>query len=485
MSQSTRPNILLVTTDQQRYDATGLTGPTFLRTPHYDNLAREGILFRRAYADCPICVPSRVSIMTGKTVFAHGMDRNGHTSEVMGRENTLPALLGGLGYQTAAIGKMHFTPERTRHGFDEMILPSDYYRRMHDSGSALQPMRHGLGQNELYATMATVPESQTLTNWTAQQCLEYIRFRRDPGAPFFLWCSFSKPHPPLDPPEPYYSMYRQCDIPRCVTGDWADDSQAPEAFRRFRQQNSYDLLGGEVLREARSAYYGLITQIDYNLGRVLAALQDLGQLQDTLIIYTSDHGEYLGDHHAGSKVFFHDCSARIPMVLRLPQSWPDRCHGRQIDSPVCLADILPTLLAAAGGGETAPADCDGIDLAALARGQRPPRDYLEATARPDAYLAITDGKWKYIYYPEGPFEQLFNLADDPQELRNLAHSTQHAAKRGQLYDELLRRQQRRGNGWVQEGRLKSFPAKIEPLADRRNQAWPGIHSEYYDVDVRH
>jgi len=195
--------------------------------PHFDQLRREGLTFTSAYADCPSCVPSRVSIMTGQFVTSHGMARNGQTSTVMGRERTLPAYMRALGYQTAAIGKMHFGPQRLRHGFDEMILPDDYYREMIRRGASLQPMRHGLGQNELYPTMATVPESQTLTNWIAEQCLEYIRVRRDPTVPFFLWCSFSKPHPPLDPPEPYYSMYRGCAIAEPVYGDWVGRRALP------------------------------------------------------------------------------------------------------------------------------------------------------------------------------------------------------------------------------------------------------------------
>ncbi len=227
MPEPKQPNILLVTTDQQRYDASGGAGPSFLRTPHYDNLRREGITFTSAYADCPICVPSRVSIMTGKSAFAHGMTVNGQTTGVIGRHDSLPACLREAGYQTAAIGKMHFTPQRARHGFDEMILPDDYYREMRRRGHELQPMHHGLGQNELYAGMATVPEALTLTSWIAEQCVSYIRERRDPTVPFFLWCSFSKPHPPLDPPEPYYSMYRDCDIPAPVCGDWSERRRLP------------------------------------------------------------------------------------------------------------------------------------------------------------------------------------------------------------------------------------------------------------------
>ncbi len=480
-----QPNILLVTTDQQRYDTTGPAAPSFLRTPHFDHLAREGVTFTRAYADCPLCVPARASIMTGRFTHNHRVIGNMPTVDLIGRSGTLPSVLRGLGYQTAAIGKMHFGPQRVRHGFDEMILPQDYYRHMSRLGlDAAQPMRHGLGQNELYAGLATVPEALTLTNWIAEQCVEYIRERRDPSVPFFLWCSFPKPHPPLDPPEPYYSMYRDCPIPDPVFGDWSEPGRCPPVFERARQSHSFDLVPPEVIREARAAYYGLVTQNDYTMGRVLAALQDLDLFDGTLILYASDHGEYLGDHHAGAKTFFHEPSAHVPLMLRLPKSWSDRRHGTSVAAPVTHADILPTLVAAAGGAP--PRNVDGMDLAALARGQIEPRAYLEASSEPGGrYAALTDGRWKYMWYPEGGVEQLFDIQTDPRELRDLAALAEFADQRDRLRDELTRRHAARGSTFVRDGGLVVQPVRDDSEADRRNSNWPGYHTENYDKDVRH
>jgi arylsulfatase A-like enzyme len=486
------PNLLLITTDRQRFDTVPPGAPSFLRTPHYDHLCREGIQFAAAYADCSICVPARVSIMTGKHVFTHGMFNNGPTSRVMGREGTLPSLLRALGYQTIAVGKMHFGPQRVRHGFDEMILPEDYYRHMRRLGYGVQmPMRHGLGQCELYPSMATVPESLTLTSWIAEQCVEYIRERRDPSLPFFLWCSFTKPHGPLDPPEPYYSMYRNepvfAAIPEPACGDWSKDGRCPRAFRRMREKHSFDLVPPEILREARAAYYGLITQIDYNLGRVLAALQDVGLLKETLILYIADHGVYLGEHGAGNHGFFHEPSAHVPCVLRLPQSWQNRCHGTTVSTPVTHADVLSTFVAAAGG--EVPGHVDGQDLTALARGElKEPRQYLEATAGQRdkiGFLGITDGRWKYSWYPEGPSEQLFDLATDPQELRDLAGLAEFEGKRRELHQEMIERHEARGSRYLEQGRLIRYPLVEDSERDRRNASWPGYHTDYYDVDVRH
>ncbi|MCX7805866.1 MAG: sulfatase-like hydrolase/transferase [Planctomycetota bacterium] len=480
-----KPDILLITTDQQRYDASGGAGPDFLRTPHFDHLRRGGVTFARAYSDCPLCVPARVSIMTGRYATSHGQTGNGPTEGFIPRDRSLPSVLRSLGYATAAIGKMHFGPERARHGFDEMILPADYYRWMDRAPHPWRPMRHGMGQNELYPAMATVPECLTLTSWTAEQCVEYIRERRDPTVPFFLWCSFSKPHPPLDPPEPYYSMYRASPIPAPAIGTWVDSPRCPAAIRRAIGEWSSDLLTPDLLREARAAYYGLITQIDYNMGRVFAALQDRGLFDETLIIYTSDHGEFLGDHRLAAKTFMLEGSAHIPFVIRPPKSWGIP-PGTVSDALVTHADILPTLAAAAG--VSPPPECDGMDLLALLRGSTAPRRYLHAVggrAGSPAYMGVTDGRWKYIYYPEGPAEQLFDLASDPMELSDLAGAAGYERIAEELREEVRRRHADGRTGFAPDGRLPVRPAAADSTSERRARIWPGYHTEHYDKDVRH
>ena len=484
-----KPNILLVTTDQQRFDASGGAGPSFLRTPHYDHLRRGGVTFTRAYSDCPLCVPARVSIMTGKQSFTHGQTGNGPTGPFISRDESLPSLLRAEGYATAAIGKMHFGPERSRHGFDEMILPADYYRQMDRAAHPWRPMRHGMGQNELYPAMATVPEALTLTSWTAEQCVEYIRERRDPNVPFFLWCSFSKPHPPLDPPEPYYSMYRGSPVPEPAVGEWRDSERCPEAVRRASEEWSADQLPPEILREARAAYYGLITQVDYNLGRVFAALQDFDLFDETLVVYTSDHGEFLGDHRLAAKSFLHEGATHVPFVVRPPKSW-GVTPGQVSEALATHADVLPTLLAAAGGSK-APAGCDGLDLLSVLRGEAQPRRFLHGVAgRADApggpiSMGVTDGRWKYLYYPEGPAEQLFDLGSDPQELADLAGRPEHAARVAELREEIRRRHAEGRTGFAPDGRLPDKKPRGDSTAERRAGVWPGYHTEHYGKDVRH
>ena len=478
-----RPNIILITTDQQRYDTCGPRAPSFLRTPHFNQLCHQGIRFDKAFADCPLCVPARVAIMTGRHVTSHGMTGNLASKDYMGDTDTLPAQLHRLGYQTCGIGKFHFTPQRKRHGFDEMIIPEDYYLAMQRSGSPLQPMRHGLGQNELFPTLSTVPESMTLTNWIAQQCVDYLHERRDPTVPFFLWCSFSKPHPPLDPPEPYYSMYRDAPIPDPVYGDWSENERCPAIFRRQRETRLTDLLNKDVIRAGRAAYYGLITQIDYTMGRIFGALRELKLYHDSLILYTSDHGELLGDHHAGNKSFFYEGSAHIPFAMRIPSSWENRRHGTVSNALVTHADILPTVVKAAGG--TPPPGTDGRDLVAVAQGRIAPRKYLEVTSN-DYYHAITDGRWKYIFYPEGGVEQFFDLDKDPYDLVDLAGTPSVAAPMRRLKGEMIRRLAHRKSPLVRRNRLVAQPIKqLSEIDVRNNFVNIGLMTEQAKVDTRH
>ncbi len=485
-----RPNLLLITTDQQRYDTCGEAAPAFMRTPHFDQLAREGVTFTAAYADCPLCVPSRVSIMTGMSALGHNMLYNGHSSEVMGHEETLPALLRHSGYQTAAIGKMHFTPQRLRHGFEEMILPDDYYHAMHRSGNPLQPLRHGLGQNEVYAGLSTVPEPLTLTSWITEQCVEYLQRRRDPSLPFMLWCSFSKPHPPFDPPEPYYSMYRDCPIDDPITDTWRDGEECPAVLRREQLLWNADRLSPDTIRAARVAYYGLITQIDYNMGRLFAALQETGLYDNTMILYTSDHGEMLGDHRSVAKTYFYEPASHVPFLLRLPRTWEHRCPGMTESGLVSLCDIMPTFLAAAGVAQ--PSSCDGRNLIAQVREELPPRSHLEATVHDRGvwgwgyfYMAITDGRWKYIWYPEGPCEQLFDLQIDPHETQNLASSQPYRQKRDELKQQLTCSHRQRELDTIRDGKLIERAVIQMSEEQIRNHYRLACYTELAPFDIRH
>jgi len=219
-----------------------------------------------------------------------------------------------------------------------------------------------------------------------------------------------------------------------------------------------------------------VTTPEYGRDPQAAALQDMDLLKDALILYTSDHGEMLGDHHCGGKMYFHEGSAHVPFVLRLPKRWTNRRHGTTCDIPVTMADILPTLISAAGGAP--PEGADGVDVLALARnGAAQSERYIIATARiypgrdPES-LAVTDGRWKYIWYPEGGAEQLFDLDVDPDELTNLAGQAAHQAKSDELKHILIQCLEHRPD-CVEDGRLIVRELQGDSERDRRNRPWPG------------
>ncbi|MGL4345556.1 MAG: sulfatase-like hydrolase/transferase, partial [Cellulosilyticaceae bacterium] len=183
---STKQNIILITTDQQRFDTIQKLGNQAIFTPHLNWLVSEGITFTRCYADCPICVPSRTTIMTGKKGYTSGITNNQNHYEVMTQNKTLPKILGEYGYQTRAVGKMHFEPARAHYGFEHMLLPLDYYREYKRKSDVVRPKHHGVGENEVEPVISTVHENDSLTTWTVDQSIDFIE-TRDTTRPFFMW----------------------------------------------------------------------------------------------------------------------------------------------------------------------------------------------------------------------------------------------------------------------------------------------------------
>ena len=503
MSSSERPNILLITTDQQRFDTIASHGNPYIDTPHLDWLSDEGISFMRAYADCPICMPSRATIMTGKAGYELGLTGNSNERFPLARERTLPELLGRNGYQTRAQGKMHFHPVRAHYGFQTMELPMDYYRERHrlSSGAASLPKQHGIGENEMYAVISTVHESESLTHWTVARSIDFLE-TRDPTRPFFLWTSFTKPHPPFDPPANYWALYANRTMPEPVTGEWSSDAAAmPQGLLQPTYMlNNVQRMSPEQLDNTRRAYYACITHIDYALGLLFARLRELELLQNTWIIFTSDHGDNLGDHHMGAKSNFMEGSAHIPMIVRPPAgSWDVKAHaGSRVTTPVSLADVMPTILARvgaeAGGADTAHGSghaytaqnaghagelLHGTDMLAFVDSPDPERTIFGESGH---FLAVITERYKYMYCVQGGSELLFDLQTDPGERHTLTGDAEaaqlHERMKRRLIDHLISR----GSEFVADGRLVAVPAPDGPGAVAR---WPGFHTTSCESDVLH
>jgi arylsulfatase A-like enzyme len=473
-------HILLITTDQQRFDTIAAAGAGHVLTPHLDWMCDRGIRFTRAYADSPICGPSRHTIMTGRHAFHQQVGFNCWNPTPIDPRSTLAGTLTSAGFQTRAEGKMHFHTERNHLGFEHMELLADYYREMARHGKPL-PMDTGLGQNEMVPAIGTVHENDSLTRWIATRTCDLLD-TRDPLRPFFCFTSFSKPHPPYDPPLSYWQLYANRTMPEPWIGDWSADAESiPPGLRHISLiLNSADRFPPETIRDARRAYHALITHVDYSIGHILARLRELNLLDDTTIIFTTDHGDLLGDHRLGGKTVFLEGSAHIPFII-VPAKGvvDDSLRGTTCDTLACLADVMPTLLGTVG--VAMPEGRDGIDLLSVARGERAGRTVLHGEAL--EHHMVLEGRYKYLFCSAGPAELLFDLAADPHETRDLVRAGTHTTELARLRGLLLARLQETGHPAGKDGRLQADRPTPVPRASRG--MWPGFHSLVAPNDVCH
>jgi choline-sulfatase len=473
MPTQDRPNIVLFMTDQQRGDCLGIEGHPVLQTPYIDHIAAEGIRFRRGYAACPVCVPARRTLMTGKRPASHGVFMNYHT---LLDGPTLPELLSRAGYQTHLCGKLHLWPERKRYGFmseDWADSPAreddDYQTFLRDEGMRMPApgMAHGSHQNGYVARPFHLEERLHFTNWCADKAMEFLD-RRDPTTPFFLKVSFHQPHEPCTPPQAYWDRYMDMELPEPQVGEWARVYDEPQrglpvpAWRIAVDQ--------AVIKQYRAGYYGTINHIDDQIGRIMTKIP-----KNTIVLFLSDHGDMIGDHQWLRKRNAFEGSARIPFIVRFPESMGVE-QGQVRDEPVELMDVMPTLLEAAG--IDTPDTVDGSSLLPLVRGTNERwREYVhgECSTVPtidSGMQYLTDGHRKYIWYPGTGAEHYFDLDADPNEMHNLADSPAHreelAEWRARLVSELA-------------GRPEGFTdgTELTPVGGPTPHCLPGFEQERF------
>ena len=469
---SNRPNVILICVDQWRGDCLSIAGHPVVHTPWLDQMALHGARFERAYAACPTCIAARASLFTGLTPRSHG--RVGYQDGVpWDYPTTLAGEFTRHGYQTQAVGKMHVFPERSQVGFQNVILHDGYLHHVRDRhprdldlcddylpwlrrelGRDADDFDIGLNCNSFVARPWDKPEHVHPTAFVATQSIDFLR-RRDPRKPFFLFMSFHRPHPPLDPPAWAFEQYATRDIPPPPVGDWADEVSALHEAP-FRDPHRPDLNVGRMdpvlLRRARAAYYGQMSFIDHQLNRFFETLSTYGLARETFICFVSDHGELLGDHHLFRKSLPYEGSARVPLLLKGPAS-SGIAQGR-VHLPVAeLCDVMPTLLDCAG--LPIPATLEGRSLLPIARGNDVAwRTHLhgEHTYAGGAVHYVTDGREKYLWFSRTGMEQLFDLTTDPHEQVNLARQPTQASRvarwRGVLVDELKGREEGFTDGHV-------------------------------------
>jgi arylsulfatase A-like enzyme len=360
---------------------------------------------------------------------------------------TLPGVLRDRGYQTHLVGRsMHLFPPRKRFGFEQMEInchmgPSDYDEWLAQTGPKDSGGWFGGGvmHNDWPAKPWPLSEHLHFTNWTVTRSLEFLR-RRDPTCPFFLVVSFIAPHPPLQPPAFYFERYLRTGVPEPVIGDWAKAPASPLCPYMGESVSPHLIdLKGEAMLSARAGYYGLINHVDDQIRRLLNLVNGVDRMTEhnTAVVFTSDHGEMLGDHHFWMKGLAYEPSARIPLLMRAPLGW--RLPQMQVvDQPVTLEDVMPTLLEMAGA--EIPSTVEGRSLLPFMKGEKPNwREYVHIEHAP-FHQALTDGKEKYIWWTRDGREQLFDLREDPTECHDLIDDASRAERiklwRGRLIEEL-------------------------------------------------
>jgi len=444
------PNMVIIFAEQHRGDCLSSEGHPVLLTPNIDAIGGFGTRFTRAYSSCPICVPARRSLISGQFPATHGAFSNCNTDWDI--EHTLASVLRDAGYQTGWVGRsMHQYPVRKRFGFEEMVhmdhRESDDYdeflsRNMPEGGNGY--WGSGVMHNDWTARPFHLPEELHGTNWTMYEAQRFLD-RRDPTRPFCLVVSHIASHPPLVPPAFYMERYLRTGVPEPYVGDWAVapanggigravDGQGPEPLNRSVN------LSGERLLSARAGYYGLINHLDDQIRRLMNGVEGGVDPRSTVIVYTADHGEMLGDHYLWAKSVPYEGSTRVPFLMRVPDElgFP---RGQVLDHPVCLEDVMPTLLELAG--VAIPDSVEGRSLVPLLRGESPPwRNHVHIECSPHHHT-LTDGVEKYCWFVADGREQFFRLADDPGECHDLANEPQEADRvshwRGMLIQELTGR----------------------------------------------
>lgn len=443
MNMTDKPNILFVMTDQQRGDTIGALGNRQIRTPTLDALVAEGIAFRNCYTPSPVCVAARSATITGTPPHINGCTSN--NASPLGRRSIMQ-VLQAQGYQTHGIGKMHFNPQGDAlWGFDSRDISeegarmpggrNDFHQYLSDKGYG-----HVLEPQGLRSEMYYIPQPSQLpaqhhhAAWVADRAIDFLA-QRDREQPFFLWTSFIKPHPPFEAPAPWNKLYRAADMlpPRRPEGYAELLNYWNHHQNRYKYRDKgYDEM---LFRAMKAMYYACISFIDYNLGRIIRAFGD--DMNNTLVVFTADHGEMLGDYGSVGKRSMLDPAVKVPLIVKPPAG--SSARGQVIDAPVSLLDIFPTF-ASAADADIPPPSREGSNLLAVASGQIE-RDavYSQYSQGATGLYMLARRDLKYVYSAADGREWLFDLAIDPDETKNWAGNPRYAGRLSQMRERLIKR----------------------------------------------
>lgn len=517
--------------DQLRFDYLGCTGHPSIRTPNIDALAARGVRFARTYVQSPICGPSRMCFYTGRYARSHGSLWNEHPLRV--GEMTLGDHLRPLGVRTVLCGKTHMTADiegMQRLGLDPSTgigalvaecgfevwdrndgvvpdgakkQPSHYNKHLNALGyDGANPWHHwansGRGDDgkvlsgwllQNASQPAAVAEKESETPYTTSRAIEFMEQARDDN-----WClhlSFIKPHWPYIVPAPYHDMYGREDILPVNRSEAERDTPHPLLAGYYGHRYSHAFSRDDVREAVIPAYMGLITQIDDQIGRLVQYLEDSGQSEETMIVFTSDHGDYLGDHWLGEKELFHDASSRVPLIVVDPTPASDATRGKVHDGLTEAIDLVPTFVDFFGGGipdhileghslmpvlRSEPAPARPFVVSEYDYSARPHLRHLSPDAKSCLLTMIFDGRWKFIWV-EGHRPMLYDLDADPNELCDLGSSNEHATIISQMTEKMFAWSRR------QHSRVTISDKKIDK-ALCRDDADYGVYLGFWDEDER-
>lgn len=467
-----KPNIVLMMVDQMRGDCLGVNGNEFIETPNLDMMATEGYNFENAYTAVPSCIASRAAILTGMSQKSHG--RVGYEDGVSWNyENTIASKFSKAGYHTQCIGKMHVYPERNLCGFHNIMLHDGYLHfARNKEGKASTQIEQcddylkwfrekkghnvdlidiGLDCNSWVSRPWGYEENLHPTNWVVNESIDFLR-RRDPSKPFFLKMSFVRPHSPLDPPKFYFDMYKDEDLPAPLMGDWANKE---DEENRGKDINCIKgIINKKALKRAKAAYYGSITHIDHQIGRFLIALSEYGELNNTIFLFVSDHGDMMGDHNWFRKGIPYEGSSRVPFFIYDPGNLLKGKKGKVFDEVLELRDIMPTLLDFAH--ISIPDTVKGLSLKDLIEERDFTwREYIhgEHSFGEDSNHYIVTKKDKFLWFSQSGEEQYFDLEKDPKELTNRINSEEYKERIDYLRKILIKELEGREEGYTDGNRL--------------------------------
>jgi arylsulfatase A-like enzyme len=513
----TRRNILWIMCDQLRFDYLSCSGHPHLETPNIDRLAARGVRFSRAYVQSPICGPSRMSFYTGRYVRSHGSTWMGFPLRV--GEPTLGVALNEMGVRNVLVGKTHMTADNegmrrlgidrdsfigireSQCGFepyerDDGLVPTADSKRPTNYNAYLQQKGYD-GENPWgdWANSGTDADGRLLSGWLlansdrparveepdsetpymTRRAMQFMRDAKEDGRPWCVHLSYIKPHWPYIVPSPYAGMYSHDDILPVVRSEIERKDPHPVYREYMAERVSQAFARDEVRERVIPVYMGLIKQIDDQLGLLFDFLEAEGLADRTMIAFTSDHGDYLGDHWLGEKELFHEMSVKIPLILYDPDPRADASRGTACDALVEAIDLAPTFVEYCGGAPTRNV-MEGRSLMGLLEGQaseewrhhviseydyamRGPRTRLDMPVAECGLVMVFDGRWKYVYAKSLP-PMLFDLETDPNEFVDLGRDPAYENERRRLFDVMTR--------WSLQihNRITITDEKIAEIADR-------------------